>query len=250
MDNPEVTVSDLRARAAFADEELRKLVDKVDPEIKEKAKEEAEEIEAEEADAIQAEEELEEELDTDKSGDTVEDSYDSEGRKKYISGKTQPRDARGKFRLVLARLKQDLGTSGNQAVVEKIKEAENLDNAGNYAGAVQASSDLISTIDRLDSGALNAKSVENVRVATSELGKVISNLPLPFENQAVKLRFSDLPASLKDLTENLIEKVEQKIGKEDADEATAELRGFMSGSDYFSQAEVSAQLNRMLRLLT
>ena len=246
MDNPEVTVSDLRARAAFADEELRKLVDKVDPEIKEKAKEEAEEIEAEEADAIQAEEEL----DSEKAGDTVEDSYDSEGRKKYISGKTQPRDARGKFRLVLARLKQDLGTSGNQAVVEKIKEAENLDNAGNYAGAVQASSDLISTIDRLDSGALNAKSVENVRVATSELGKVISNLPLPFENQAVKLRFSDLPASLKDLTENLIEKVEQKIGKEDADEATAELRGFMSGSDYFSQAEVSAQLNRMLRLLT
>jgi hypothetical protein len=246
MDTPEVTVSDLRDRATFADAELRKLVDKVDPEIKEKAKEEAEEIEAEEADAIQAEEEL----DTDKSGDTVEDSYDSEGRKKYISGKTQPRDARGKFRLVLARLKQDLGTSGNQAVVEKIKEAENLDNAGNYAGAVQASSDLISTIDRLDSGALNAKSVENVRVATSELGKVISNLPLPFENQAVKLRFSDLPASLKDLTENLIEKVEQKIGKEDADEATAELRGFMSGSDYFSQAEVSAQLNRMLRLLT
>jgi hypothetical protein len=48
----------------------------------------------------------------------------------------------------------------------------------------------------------------------------------------------------------LLTKVEAKIGKEDADIATEELRGFMSGSDLYSQAEVSAQLNRMLRLLT
>lgn len=243
-------VNDLRARAVFADQELRKLVDKVDPKIKKQAEKESDAIEAEEADAVEAEKQADEQSKKEIAGDTVQDGYDDMGRKKFVSGKTQPRDAQGKFRLVLARLKQNLGTSGNQAVVEKIKEAENLDNAGNYAGAVQASSDLISTIDRLDSGALNAKSVENVRTATSELGKVIANLPLPFENQATKLRYSDLPANLKSLAENLVEKVEQKIGKEDADIATKELRDFMSGSDYFSQAEVSAQMNRMLRLLT
>lgn len=174
---------------------------------------------------------------------------DEQGRIKFTA-KTQPRDAQGKFRTILARLKQNLGTSGNQRALEKVEEVENLDSAGNYAGAVKASTDLIDIIDRLDDGALNADSIENVRSSTSELGKVIANLPLPFENQAQKIRYSDMPAELKDLTESLIQRVEDKLGAEDAAEATAELRAFMSGSDYFSQGEISSQLNRMLRLLT
>lgn len=246
MENPEVTVDDLRARAAFADQELRKLVDTVDPKIKAKAEKEAKKVEQEEADQIAAEEEAKKAQKT----ETVEDDYDEKGRKKFVPGKTQPRDAQGKFRVVLARLKYDLGTSGNQGVIDKIEEAENFDSAGDYAGAVAASSELIEKIDRLDSGALNAKSVDNVRETTSDLGKVIANLPLPFENQAQKVRYSDLPPALQRLTKSLIDRVEQKIGKEDADEATAEIRGFMSGSDVYSQAEVSAQLNRLLRLLT
>lgn len=250
MENPEVTVDDLRARAAFADQELRKLVDKVDPKIKAKAAKEADKVEQEEEDQIAAEEKLIEEQEKAAEGDTAPDGYDAQGRSKYIPGKTQPRDAQGKFRVVLARLKNDLGTSGNQGVIEKIREAENFDNVGDYAGAAAASSELIEKIDRLDSGALNARSIGNVRETTSDLGKVIANLPLPFENQAQKVRYSDLPPTLQRLTKSLIDRVEQKIGKEDADEATAELRGFMSGSDVYSQAEVSAQLNRMLRLLT
>jgi hypothetical protein len=170
---------------------------------------------------------------------------------KFVPGKTQPRDVQGRFRLVLARLKSDLGTSGNQDVIEKIAEAENLiGNVGDYAGAVKSASELISTIDRLDSGALNAKSVENVRATTTELGRTIANLPLPFENQATKVRFSDLPATLKSLAKDLITRVEEKIGKEEADIATKELRGFMSGSDVYNQGEVSSQFNRLLRLLT
>jgi hypothetical protein len=49
---------------------------------------------------------------------------------------------------------------------------------------------------------------------------------------------------------NMITKVEEKIGQEDADIATQELRGFMSGSDVYSQGEVSSQMNKLLRLLT
>lgn len=243
MSNLEVSVDDLRARAAFADAELRKLVDEVDPKIKDKARDEAEQVEKEEEDRLAEEEKA-------AQGETAKDDYDAKGRKKFVPGKTQPRDAKGKFRLVLARLKNDLGTSGNQDVIEKIQEAENFDNVGDYAGAAAASSELIDKIDRLDSGALNAKSVENVRETTSDLGKVIANLPLPFENQAQKVRYSDLPPTLQRLTKSLIDRVEQKIGKEDADIATQEIRGFMSGSDVYSQAEVSAQLNRLLRLLT
>jgi hypothetical protein len=174
---------------------------------------------------------------------------DEQGRLKY-NAKTQPRDAQGQFREVLARLKQNLGTSGNQDALNQLKKAENLGFVGDYAGAVKSASDLINTIDRLDSGALNADSIENVRDATTDLGKVIANLPLPFDDQSAKVRFSDLPATLKDLTKSLISRVEEKIGKEDADIATKELRGFMSGSDVYSQSEISSQMNRMLRLLT
>lgn len=147
-------------------------------------------------------------------------------------------------------MKFDLGTTGNQKVLEKVSQAEGLGKSGDYVDAVKAASDLIDIVDRLDSGALNAKSVENVRDSTAELGKVIANLPLPFDNQNEKLRYTDLPANLKDLTESLIERVEAKIGSEDAAEATTKLRSFMSGSDLLSQGEISSELNRMLRLLT
>jgi hypothetical protein len=173
-----------------------------------------------------------------------------EERAKYISGKTQPRDARGKFQQVLALLKENLGTSGNQGVLDQLAKTEQLDNVGNYQEAAGAASDLIGVIDRLDSGALNAKSVDNVRLATKSLGKTIANLPLPFGNQAEKVRYTDLPPTLRQLTEDMIKKVEAKIGKKDADIATADLRGFMSGSDLYSQSEVSSQLNKLLRLLT
>ena len=49
---------------------------------------------------------------------------------------------------------------------------------------------------------------------------------------------------------NMVERVEEKIGKEDAAEATANLKGFMSGSDVYSQSDISSQMATMLRLLT
>lgn len=169
---------------------------------------------------------------------------------RYISGVNQPRDIKGKFRTVLARLKQDLGTSGLQNVVEKVQQAEDLDNAGNYAAAVAAAADLLSIIDRIDSGGLNPQSLENVRASARELGTVISNLPLPFAEQGAKVRFSDLPPVLKNLIDDMIEKVEQKIGKDDADVATEKLRKYKSGGDMFSQGEVSSEMSTLLRLLT
>jgi len=163
---------------------------------------------------------------------------------------TQPRDDSGKFRKVLARLKQDLGAVGLQRVVEKVQEAENLDNAGNYTAASQAADDLIGIIDRLDTKALNPDSLENVRESSAELGKVIANLPFDFGADASKIRFSDVPPALRSLMEDMIDKVEQKIGKEDADIATSDLKSFMSGADYYSQSEISSQMSKLLRLLT
>jgi len=177
-------------------------------------------------------------------------TYDpEEGRIKYTP-KTQPRDARGKYRQVLARLKQDLGVSGLQDALQKAQEAEDMDFAGNYTQSAAASAELLGMLDRLDQKALNPKSLENVRNTARELGKVIANLPLPFGAEADKLSFSDLPAGLKDLVENTVDRVGAKIGKEDADVATQNLRSFMSGGDYYNQTQIQSEMSKLLRLLT
>jgi hypothetical protein len=163
---------------------------------------------------------------------------------------TQPRDAKGKFRQVLARLKNDLGDSGSDEAIKKIEETENLDDAGNYLEAARSAGDLISIVDRIDTGALDSKSLENVRSSARALGEVIANLPLPFGSDTEKVRYSDLPPALKGLIDDMISRVENKIGKKDADEATVDLKSFMSGGDYYSQAEISSQMSKLLRLLT
>lgn len=183
-----------------------------------------------------------------KTGEPVEVTGE-ENRPKYTP-KTQPRDTAGKFREVLARLKVDLGVSGSQAALKKIEDVENLDNAGDYANAAKAAVELLGIVDRLDKGALNKESLENVRNSAGELGKVIANLPFAFGEEAQKIRFSDMPPALRDLVDDMIKRVEDKIGKEDADIATAELKKFKSGSELFNQSEISSSLSKLLRLLT
>jgi hypothetical protein len=192
---------------------------------------------------------LKQEAKTRKSQENDGVSRDKDGRAKYTPD-TQPRDASGKFRQVLARIKQDLGTSGLDRVLDKIAEAENFDSTGDYAGAAKAAGDLLGIIDRLDSGALNAEALENVRISAGELGKVIANLPFAFGEEAEKIRFSDVPPALRDLMEDMITRVEEKIGQEDADIATADLKKFISGSELYNQSEISSQMAKLLRLLT
>lgn len=170
-------------------------------------------------------------------------------RPKYTPD-TQPRDEAGKFRRVLARLKANLGESGLQDVIKKVEEAENLTFGGDYVRASEAAEDLINIIDRLDEKALNPDSLENVRDSAGELGRVIANLPFAFGEQTEKIRFSDVPPALRDLMEDMITRVEEKIGQEDADIATETLRNFMSGGDYLSQPDISSEMSKLLRLLT
>ena len=180
----------------------------------------------------------------------VKSKQKAEAKSGIYTPKTQPRDAHGKFRQVLARLKVDLGDSGSAEALKKIAEVENLDSTGDYAGAANSAADLLGVIDRLDTGALNSESLENVRTTAGQLGSVIANLPFAFGQDAQKIRFSDIPPALSDLIEKMITRVEAKIGKKDADIATKDLKGFMSGSDYYSQSEISSQMSKLLRLLT
>jgi hypothetical protein len=173
---------------------------------------------------------------------------EEEGRPKYKPG-YQPRDYNGQFKQVLARLKEDLGDSSSNDIVESLKEAEGVV-TGDYVESVRAGLDLKSRLDRLDMKALNPEAIQNVREASRDLGKAIANLPLPFKNQAAKLRFSDVPPTLRDLMQDLIDRVHDKIGLEEGQAATAKLRKFMSGGDILSQGEISREMSRFLRLLT
>ena len=197
----------------------------------------------------QTEEEIQQAEDVRTGKTTAEDKFDETGRTKFTPA-TQPRDAKGKYRKVLARLKQNLGVAGLQRALTKVQEAENLEFSGNYTKSAAASSELLDMIDRLDSKALNPEALENVRLTAAELGKTIANLPLPFGKESSKLRFSDLPAGLKDLIEKMITRVEAKIGKEDAAIATKGLQSYMSGADVYSQGEIQSEMSKLLRLLT
>ena len=197
----------------------------------------------------QTEEEIQQAEDVRTGKTTAEDKFDEDGRTKFTP-KTQPRDAKGKYRKVLARLKQNLGVAGLQKALLKVKEAENLEFSGNYTKSAAASSELLDMIDRLDTNALNPEALENVRLTAAELGKTIANLPLPFGKESAKLRFSDLPSGLKDLIEKMITRVEAKIGKEDAAIATKGLQSYMSGADVYSQGEIQSEMSKLLRLLT
>jgi hypothetical protein len=177
-------------------------------------------------------------------------SPSQEDARPKFTPETQPRDRSGKYRKVLARLKADLGTAGLSRVVEKVEEAENFETAGNYKESAESAQDLIGIIDRLDAKALNPDSLENVRLTARELGETIANLPLAFGEDAQKIRYSDVPPALQKLMNDMIDRVELKIGDEDADIATADLKRFMSGGDYFNQSEISAQMSKLLRLLT
>ena len=183
-----------------------------------------------------------------KKGETPE--RDEEGRLRYVSGVNQPRDAKGKYRKVLARLKYDLGVAGLADVLKKVEGLENLDFAGDYYEAADAMLNLTDMLDRLDTKALNPKALENVRNTARAGGVAFANLPLPFGDENEKLKFSDLPADFKTLMEDMVTRVEAKIGKEDAEIATKDLKSYMSGGDLLSQAEIQSQFNTMLRLLT
>lgn len=147
-------------------------------------------------------------------------------------------------------MKQDLGDASLHDVAEKVAEVENLDNTGNYAAAAKGANDVINVVNRIDSKALDPKALGSVRMGANALAQAISNLPLPFKDQSQKIRYSDVPPALRDLMDDMINKVEQKIGVKDAAVATEKLQAFKSGSDVFSQSEISSEMNKLLRLLT
>ena len=65
-----------------------------------------------------------------------------------------------------------------------------------------------------------------------------------------KIKFSDVPPALQELIHDLIERVENKIGLEDADICSSDIKGFIAGRYEYTQSELSSQMAKHLRMLT
>jgi hypothetical protein len=170
------------------------------------------------------------------------------GRIKY-SAETQPRDSSGKFRQILARLKTNLGDKELQSIVAEIKSAEAADDAGDYGKASEAGRNVIKLVDGIESGSIDSSVENNLRKGAADLGRVLAYLPLPQGENSAKVRFSDLPPSAGQLIQNLIERVENEVKSADAQKFVKILKNFISGGRTMSSDELSAEMNKLLRLL-
>lgn len=162
---------------------------------------------------------------------------------------SQPRDSRGRFRDVLARLKVDLGESELNQVVDKVEDAEKAEQRKDYGKASDAATDVVQMIDRLEEGALNADQLKNIKDAGRELGKAIAYLPMPQGMQNEKLRYSDLPPTTQQLLQGMKDRIEEKLEPDKAAELLAVLNSFLSGTVQLSSDDIQAQLARLLTYL-
>lgn len=185
---------------------------------------------------------------TSKTAQGTETAKGEDTRPKYTP-ETQPRDSDGKYRLILARLRENVGVNGNQSIIDKIKTAQDIASGRDYKKASTSYADLVNTIDRIDTKSLDAKTLGAMKQASTDLAEVVANLPLPFDDQSQKIRFSDLPPVLREMTMNLVAKVKAEYGTK-AGEKLQEIQAFMAGGDYYSQSDVSSELNTLVHLLT
>lgn len=170
------------------------------------------------------------------------------GRAKF-NPDTQPRTPDGKFRKILARLKANLGDTELENIVAEIRNAESATDVGDYRKASDAGTKVIKMIDDIQSGTLDRSVEKNLRIGAADLGKVLAYLPLPQGDNSAKVRFSDLPPSTGRLIDALIKRVENEINADDAAKYTQVLKSFISGVRTMSSDQLSAEMNKLLRLL-
>lgn len=170
------------------------------------------------------------------------------GRSPYAPD-NQPRDYRGRYRQVLARLRKDLTDAELKQEAQKVKDAEEAELNGDYVKSARAATDVIGLVDRLDADALDPKQLQNIQATTRELGKVIAYLPLPQGNPNAKLRFSDLPPASQKLLTDMESRLRDKIDPSKINDVLAVLNRFTSGVVQLSSDELQAELSRLLRYL-
>jgi GTP1/Obg family GTP-binding protein len=170
------------------------------------------------------------------------------GRSPYTVA-NQPRDYRGRFREILARLRDDLSGTELDQVVQKVEDAEEAQDKRDYAKSADAATDVIQMVDKIEEGALNPNQLKTLKDSTRELGRVIAFLPLPQGIQNAKLRFSDVPPSTQQLIQKMRQRVIDKLDADAAEEILSAINRFMSGTVQMSSDDIQREMARMLAVL-
>jgi hypothetical protein len=74
--------------------------------------------------------------------------------------------------------------------------------------------------------------------------------PVVIANPDKKLKYVEIPKALQVLMQDMIAKVEEKLGEEIAAQSTADLKKFVSGNQEYSQTELIPVMAKLIRLLT
>jgi hypothetical protein len=161
-----------------------------------------------------------------------------------------PRDEKGKFRLVIAELKQELkGEAGTQDAVTGLDQVQQAANTGDMEAAQSAAKGVLDLVDKIAAKTVDPESVKTLRKGYTDLADAVANLPLAFGDLNQKYRYSDLPAPLQGLITDLYKRAEQQLDPKNMEEAGGKLQQFMSGIELMSQPEISAELSRILRYM-
>ena len=169
--------------------------------------------------------------------------------------KAHPRDDNGKFRAVLARLQSDVeearAAAGDKQTDSKVADIKKIDDhlvGGDLNAAKVAGQKLILALDRTDTEIGDARLAERLRDDYAILGDVVYNIGVPL-GEDKSLRYSELPEELKNFIDQLIKKVDNLSADDEEAKAVEFLNKYMAGDRQLTQAEISASLSKLVRIL-
>jgi hypothetical protein len=161
-----------------------------------------------------------------------------------------PRDEHGKFRAVLGRIEEDLGgKTGTKAAIDLAREAQEADLAGDTERAQERAKHLIEELDKIANNTADLQDQADLRSKSMLLGEVMARLPMAQGDKTTKMRYSDLPVPLRDLIEDLLDRLSAAVTKEVFDEVAGPMKNYISGGDFMSSDEIQSHLTRIMRYL-
>ena len=161
-----------------------------------------------------------------------------------------PRDDHGKFRRVLYRIKEDLHDNvGTKDALDRVDAAIAAEEQHDTEGAKLAASRLIVELDKIADNTADLDDAQDLRNTGALLGEVLARLPLDQGTPYVKMRYSDLPAELQDLVEDLLWRLEMAVDTDTYNEIAGPVTKYISGADYMHSDELQSHLARIMRAL-
>lgn len=164
-----------------------------------------------------------------------------------------PRADDGRFRTVLARLHDLLGSDHDaQPGIQRIEDAAGKEDAGDHQGAAVAAQEGATKLDEAAqraTGDIKAKLVEaahQVRSAADAATSPDANADVPAEG-AAEVIFDSLAEPLKDMVREAVTRAEQKLDPANPQEMLDKLKAFITGTNAMDPAAVANFVKNQLK---